>query len=292
MSSGNDNTIPTQFFVENKTIFFPDYTKNEQHDIETPFDMNISSQSSGLSGKENEIINFKNNVDSPIFIPSTLDPNPLPTLDEIIQINSKDSDNKKISFFSSEKSNLFSYTEKNFDLVIDEEYVLKRKRYNYQRPRRDNQDNIRKKIKRGFFNNALVKNLNDKLRSIGNNKYFNKFSQHFVSDVNRIRNKEIFSMTLAEIFEKKELYLHEGKTGNALNYYFQNLKVFENEDIKENKELKKIFNKTICELYEEYINSDEFKIIEINRLKQKNMQDEYISRYICLAKTLILYFTQ
>jgi hypothetical protein len=292
MSSGNDNTIPTQFFVENKTIFFPDYTKNEQYDIETPFDMNISSQSSGLSGKENEIINFKNNVDSPIFIPSTLDPNPLPTLDEIIQINSKDSDNKKISFFSSEKSNLFSYTEKNFDLVIDEENILKRKRYNYQRPRRDNQDNIRKKIKRGFFNNALVKNLNDKLRSIGNNKYFNKFPQHFVSDVNRIRNKEIFSMTLAEIFEKKELYLHEGKTGNALNYYFQNLKVFENEDIKENKELKKIFNKTICELYEEYINSDEFKIIEINRLKQKNMQDEYISRYICLAKTLILYFTQ
>ena len=292
MSSDNENTILNQLLVENKRIFFPDYTKNDQCDIETPFDMNISSQSSGFSGEENEIINVKNNADSSTFIPSTLYPNPMPTLDEIIQINSKDSDNKKISFFSSEKSNLFSYTEKNFDLVIDEEKILKRKRYNYQRPRKDNQDNIRKKIKRGFFNNALVKNLNDKLRSIGNNKYFNKFPQHFVSDVNRIRNKEIFSMTLAEIFEKKELYLHEGKTGNALNYYFQNLKVFENEDIKENKELKKIFNKTICELYEEYINSDEFKIIEINRLKQKNMQDEYISRYICLAKTLILYFTQ
>ena len=292
MSSGNDNTIPTQLLVDNKMIFFPDYTKNEQCDIETPFDINISSQSSELSGEENEIINFKNNVDSPIFIPSTLDPNPMPILDEIIQINSKDSDDKKISLFSSEKSNLFTNTEKNCVLIIDEEYVLKRKRYNYQRPRRDNQDNIRKKIKRGFFNIALIKKLNDKLRSIGNNKYFNKFPQYFVSDVNRIRNKEIFSMTLAEIFEKKELYLHEDKTGNALNYYFQNLKVFENEDIKENEDLKKIFNKTICELYEEYLNSDEFKIIEINRLKQKNMQDEYISRYICLAKTLILYFTQ
>ena len=115
MSSDNENTILNQLLVENKRIFFPDYTKNDQCDIETPFDMNISSQSSGFSGEENEIINVKNNADSSTFIPSTLYPNPMPTLDEIIQINSKDSDDKKISFISSEKSNLFSYTEKNFD---------------------------------------------------------------------------------------------------------------------------------------------------------------------------------
>jgi hypothetical protein len=70
------------------------------------------------------------------------------------------------------------------------------------------------------------------------------------------------------------------------------LKVFENEDIKGNKELKKIFDKTICELYEEYINSNEFNFSEINRLKKKNMQDDYISRYISLARNLILFFSQ
>ena len=99
-------------------------------------------------------------------------------------------------------------------------------------------------------------------------------------------------MTLAEIFVKKELYLFGDKDGVGLNYYLQNLKVFENEDIKGNKELKKIFDKTICELYEEYINSNEFNFSEINRLKKKNMQDDYISRYISLARNLILFFSQ
>ena len=292
MSLNNDNTIPTQLLVDDNMISFPNNIINEQCDNETPFDMNSSSKSSGFSGEEDDNLNFINNADSPIFIPSSLDPNPMPTLNEIFQFISMDSENKKFSLFSSEKSNLFSNTEKNIDLIKNEENILKRKRFHYQRPRKENRDNIRKKIKRGFFNIALIKKLNDKLRSIGNNKYFNKFPQHFVSDVNRKRNKEIFNMTLAEIFVKKELYLFGDKDGVGLNYYLQNLKVFENEDIKGNKELKKIFDKRICELYEEYINSNEFNFSEINRLKKKNMQDDYISRYISLARNLILFFSQ
>ena len=49
-------------------------------------------------------------------------------------------------------------------------------------------------------------------------------------------------------------------------------------------------NKPIRELYEEYINSDEFKIIEINRLKEKKMEDEYIEKYIIIARYLISFF--
>ena len=97
-------------------------------------------------------------------------------------------------------------------------------------------------------------------------------------------------MTLREIFENKELYINEDKEG--FRNYLNNLKVIQNEEIRENKELKIIFNKTINELYEEYINSDEFNIIEINRLKEKKMQDDYIKRYINLARYLILFFTQ
>ena len=111
-----------------------------------------------------------------------------------------------------------------------------------------------------------------------------------MSDVNQKRNKELFNLTLKEIFVNKELYLNEDKEG--LRNYSQNLKVVQSEEISENKELKIIFNKTINELYEEYINSDEFNIIEINRLKEKKMQDDYIKRYINLARYLILFFTQ
>ena len=42
---------------------------------------------------------------------------------------------------------------------------------------------------------------------------------------------------------------------------------------------------------EYHVNSDEFKIDEIKRLKTKN-EDEYISKYIYLAKNLIEYFSK
>ena len=124
--------------------------------------------------------------------------------------------------------------------------------------------------------------------SLGSKNCFKKFPKNFVGDVSRKSNNEIFKLTLREIFEKKELFSKDDKYGL---YYFQNLKIVQCEEIKENKEFKKILNKTIAELYEEYINSNEFNI-EINRLKEKKMQDDYINRYINLARHLILFFTQ
>ena len=69
-------------------------------------------------------------------------------------------------------------------------------------------------------------------------------------------------MTLQEIFESKEIYLFKDKVTS--DNYLHNIKVVQNEEIKENEKFKIIFNKTIRELYEEYINSDEFRISEIN----------------------------
>ena len=286
MSLDNFNIHPAQLLsVDNKMIFLPDFKRNEFIDIE-PHYMNLSSKSS----EEEDDFNFFNYADSSTFISSILDPNPMPSLEDIFPIHSIESENKKDSVIIIEKVNLFSNIEKNSMLVKNGEDMLKRKRFQDRRPRKENQDNIRKKIKRGFFNNGLIKKLNEKLKNIGSNKYLRKFPQHFVSDVNQKRNKELFNLTLKDIFVNKELYLNEDKEG--LRNYSQNLKVVQSEEISENKELKIIFNKTINELYEEYINSDEFNIIEINRLKEKKMQDDYIKRYINLARYLILFFTQ
>ncbi len=149
---------------------------------------------------------------------------------------------------------------------------------------------MRRKIKRGFFNNALVRKLNDKLRSIGIIKYFEKFPHCFVNDVNRKKNKQILGMTLQEIFEKKELYSVKDKV--TLDNYLNNKNLIKNEEIKENEELNMILNKTIGELYEEYINSDEFKISEINKLKKNKIHDDYITKYVILAKNLIEFFSK
>ena len=271
---------------DNKMIFLPDFKRNEFIEIQPPFNMNLSSKSS----EEEDDFNFFGSVDSSTFISSILDPDPMPSLEDIFPIQSIESESKKDSLIILEKVNLFTNIEKNSLLVKNGEEMLKRKRFQDRRPRKENQDNIRKKIKRGFFNNGLIKKLNEKLKSIGSKKYLRKFPQYFVSDVNQKRNKELFNMTLREIFENKELYINEDKEG--FRNYLNNLKVVQNEEIKENEELKIIFNKTVNELYEEYINSDEFNIIEINRLKEKKMQDDYIKRYINLARYLILFFTQ
>ena len=271
---------------DNKMIFLPDFKRNEFIEIQPPFNMNLSSKSS----EEEDDFNFFGSVDSSTFISSILDPDPMPSLEDIFPIQSIESESKKDSLITLEKVNLFTNIEKNSLLVKSGEEMLRRKRFQDRRPRKENQDNIRKKIKRGFFNNGLIKKLNEKLKSIGSKKYLRKFPQHFVSDVNQKRNKELFNMTLREIFENKQLYINEDKEG--FRNYLNNLKVVQNEEIKENEELKIIFNKTINELYEEYINSDEFNIIEINRLKKKKMQDDYIKRYINLARYLILFFTQ
>jgi hypothetical protein len=173
----------------------------------------------------------------------------------------------------------------NISILIKEEeeekpFLGKKKLLN-AKTRKDNQDNMRKKIKRGFFNTSLIKFLNELLRSIGSHKYFRKFPHNFINDVHQERNKKIFVMKLGEVLVEKKLYIHEENSG--FNNYSHNLKVVQSEEIKENEEFKKILDKTIRELYEEYINSDEFKIGEINGLRKKEMTDEYIERYIYLA---------
>ena len=97
-------------------------------------------------------------------------------------------------------------------------------------------------------------------------------------------------MTLQEIFESKELYLFKDKVN--LDNFLHNIELAKNEEIKENEELNMILNKTIFQLYEEYISSDEFRINEINRLKKNKMQEDYIIKIFSLSKNLIEFFSK
>ena len=190
-----------------------------------------------------------------------------------------------------ERTSLFTNLENDeIDSSTNDETFLKRKRLPEKRRRLENQDNMRKKIKRGFLNNALIIKLNAILEYYKIKSYFEKFPQNLVVDVNRNSNKDLLNMSLEEIFEKKELYNKNDK--NSLNNYYHNLEVIKSKEVQENSELKTILNKKYYELFEEYINSKEFKVDEINRLKKKKMNDLYIERYIYLAKHLIEFFSE
>ena len=278
------------FYLDSNKHFFPFFVGN--------FAANLNQ------------LNFLNNYFPRNLLQPNLIQTPIPIPNENIQLNSnnegiktdakiscdcsKAKDKKKyFNVVYPHNDSLFNKTDKeDINLITEKDEInfLGNKRLSYRRQRKDNKDNIRTKIKRGFFNSALINKLNDKLKSIGSTKYFMKFPQNFVSDISQKRNKEIVNMTLKEIFEKKELYKQENEIG--FENYLHNLKVIQSEIIKENSEFKKILNKTFRELYEEYINSDEFKIGEIGRLKEHKMEDDYIKKYIYLSRELIDFFNQ
>ena len=147
-------------------------------------------------------------------------------------------------------------------------------------------DNIRKMIKRRFFNTYLKNALNAKLKQAGYNLFFEYFPQCLAGNVIKNQEKTLLNMKLRQFFEKKELY-----NQNNLTNYFHNLKVLEQIKKEKNLEMETIFEKKYADLFKEYLNSKEFKIKEINRLKnmvkKQKKDDYYIEKYKYLANHFI-----
>ena len=193
--------------------------------------------------------------------------------------------NKEFFLFTkNSKINLNNDDDDKFNFLKTENEKILNKKRKKRRRRRENRDNIRKKIKCGFLNGNVIKNLNKKLRSIGSRLFFDKFPQIFIGDVGKESNKKLLNLSLNELFEKKELYKEK-----EYSYYNHNLKVARNEDVQNNYSMRQIMNMKYSQLYEYYINSEEF-VDEINRLKKKGMNDDYVKNYIYLAKHFLEFF--
>lgn len=282
MFSTNSNTQPALIYsVDGNPNLLHNLTRTENIDIEPRnFSLNTFEQ-------EPEPMDEINAFDP---ISALIDPNPMPNAGELIPILVPiNSNNQNVSFASLELENSPTKSGSN-SILVEEENLIGKKRQRSRRPRKEDKDDIRVKIKRAFYNISLRNKLNGGLKSIGSKKYFEKFPKHFASDPNKKRNKEVVNMKLGEIFEKEELYVFENEKGKF--NFKQNLKIVHSEEIKKNENFQKLLNKTFGELYEEHLNSDEFKVKEINRLKEKKMGDNYIKRYIELAKNLIEFFSQ
>ena len=294
MSFDNSPTLPSQLInIDANLNFPPNYNTSENIDIRSPLRRNFSLDS---IEEDNDSIQQINHPNSMNFISSIRDPNPMPSSIEIsniipyVPINSnKQSDSISSSDFANSvtknESKSISDKENNKENLIGK----KRQKRERKRKRKEDKDDIRVKIKRSFLNIFVKKKLNQVLKRIGSKKYFDKFPKRFASDINKKRNKEILNFTLRQIFIKIELYQYENE--NGLTKYLHNLKVVQNEELKKNEEFQKILDKTFTQLYEEYLNSYEFKTEEINRLNAKKNGDDYIKRYKELAENLIEFFS-
>lgn len=301
MLQNDSNKLPVNlFFLENNKdflhkFFIFSHPKKVNHIYSNFF---ISKE------QYNKLKHLNDEYSIGLTTPSIFEKNTFDILDEnnkekqklepIAQIKEL-SDNKKKGIFKiiyPEKVSLFTNMDNNFEFKeeVDENKTEDNLFIRKKMPRKENKDNIRRKIKRSFFNKYVIPKLNMILKNNGSNLYFMRLPQSFVSDICIKNNKKVINMTLSEIFLNEEINVNN--TNKDLTNYFHNLKVINNMDIKENKEFQKILNMKFYELFNEYLNSVEFQIDEINRLKKKKFENSFISRYISISRNFIDFFSK
>ena len=301
MLQNDSNKLPVNlFFLENNKdflhkFFIFSHPKKVNHIYSNFF---ISKE------QYNKLKHLNDEYSIGLTTPSIFEKNTFDILDEnnkekqklepIAQIKEL-SDNKKKGIFKiiyPEKVSLFTNMDNNFEFKeeVDENKTEDNLFIRKKMPRKENKDNIRRKIKRSFFNKYVIPKLNMILKNNGSNLYFMRLPQSFVSDICIKNNKKVINMTLSEIFLNEEININN--TNKDLTNYFHNLKVINNMDIKENKEFQKILNMKFYELFNEYLNSVEFQIDEINRLKKKKFENSFISRYISISRNFIDFFSK
>ena len=154
-------------------------------------------------------------------------------------------------------------------------------------------DNLRKKIKSRFIK-TLVKLVNNRLKLAGSKKKFKPLSQKFIINVNRKKNKAILDLSFKEIFsrnlfEGKETDLSVQKNLNnnisVLKYLKKNKKVSEKSNYNSFKDMK------FHEIFNEYLNSEEFEIVIKKLIKNPNVREEYIIKYVIYSYNLIKFFS-
>ena len=301
MLQNDSNKLPVNlFFLENNKdflhkFFIFSHPKKVNHVYSNFF---ISKE------QYNKLKHLNDEYSIGLTTPSIFEKNTFDILDEnnkekqklepIAQIKELSDNNKKGIFkiIYPEKVSLFTNMDNNFEFKeeVDENKTEDNLFIRKKMPRKENKDNIRRKIKRSFFNKYVITKLNMILKNNGSNLYFMRLPQSFVSDICIKNNKKVINMTLSEIFLNEEININN--TNKDLTNYFHNLKVINNMDIKENKEFQKILNMKFYELFNEYLNSVEFQIDEINRLKKKKFENSFINRYISISKNFIDFYSK
>ena len=158
--------------------------------------------------------------------------------------------------------------------------------------RKENSDNIRKKIKSRFLK-VLKNTVNERLKTAGSKKFFKFLPQKFVSNITKEKNKVILDLTFKDLFSKN--FFDEKKENEThIENYYHNLQVLDyleqNDDISEKSNFNIIKNMKFRQIFNEYLKSKEFEM-EIELLKQEKESDKYIKDYIFKACDLIDFFS-
>ena len=197
---------------------------------------------------------------------------------------------KEINPIKIEKKKIFNVInpEIHLQLIYNKDISFLKKRIRSQNPRkrRECHDNIRKRIKRYFFNQIILTDINGELKKRGIANYFEKFPSDFVSDVSRKRNEALMEMTLIQIMKNKEFY-----KGIYLENYQHNLKILNSLKEETTPDLVKILNTKYRDLFNEFLNSDKYRNFFKQLVKDKE-NNIYLERVLFISKNWNKFFSE
>ena len=212
--------------------------------------------------------------------------------------DSEDIDPYLLQLNTKHKKKIFEviYPAKNQQITTESEIkydFTKKIRSKNKQPRFTNLDNIRRKIKRRFVNTYLKNKINMKLKKEGYETFIESFPQEFAANVTKEFNRSIINMTFGQILKTERFYSSKKLYQYKYNYK-KNSEIVNSINDGRNSDLKELLNKKFSELFEEYLNSDEFKINEIQRLRNSKKSKDiiYIKKYEHFANNLIEFFTK
>ena len=150
--------------------------------------------------------------------------------------------------------------------------------------------NIKNKLLTHFLNDYVLNDNNNIIQHAGCGLHFERFPRnlilHFIA---KERTKELFKMTLKEIYTKEDLYDEK----NIKSHFAHNSEVIkqlfsvdEYKYVKEQSGIKEKLEMKISDLFQKYLNSDEFKD-DIDGLKIESGED-YVEKYLKNAKNLCI----
>ena len=265
--------------TENKIVIFSKTKDNNENNIEYNKPNNINNVSNNNTNNNNIIIGEekKENQKKDIF-----------------KVSYSNNLNIFNIFNKGNNDNISSYMiYEDFDMDKNcNSFPKKQKRKKYIKKRKDNADNIRKKIKSRFLK-ALKNAINQKLKNAGSKYFFNLLPQSFIINLSKEKNKEILDLSLKDIFLKDFNIKEKGKRAD-INKYKNNIFVLnyleKNNDISEKSNFNIIKNMKYSEIFNEYLLSKEFEK-EISTLKEEKENDKYIKDYIIKAKNMLNFFS-
>ena len=318
-----DSETEPELFMKEKSSFH----SNSFNSIENKENTSDKSKLKSLKidiEEEDKWKDLSSNIssDKPIFLFKNIIPN---VQKENPQQIKKEKNELEINNFLGKKRNLFKiyypkdfaifscgefnkYSRKMIDEVMDELYQdsskeildeqknkLAHKKSNKKiqnvQKRKENADNIRKKIKSRFLK-YLRNIINERLKAAGSKKLFKFLPQKFICNVSKEKNKAVLNLSLQEII-LKNFCEEKNENDSELRNYYHNLSVLQylekNNEISEKSSFNNFKNLKFYQIFNEYLKSKEFEM-EIACLKKEKENDKYIKNYIIKACELMDFF--